>query len=356
MIWSDVFRDVHVSFHFLRGEHFCVPLIDVANVIGMTYATAVNLVIHFDQDELILQDDKDDNKDNHIYLLTQHGIHRLLQSVPDLEFQKWITRTICNLYNLCVPHRSVLNMEKTFQEMPRLDKVYIMKEAAELASNTHKVGKSINPKKREATFNTPSAQGVRCLYTRDTVNAKIIEDMVKVAQKRYHIVSHGGSEHYSNSMDHSINIIDIATTVMDTLSSSYENINRDSLLDILIKRLHLLKSSHELQPRNHDVKSHEVKSHEVKSHEVKSHLQVASSVKSHDVNLDMETHGIESQNMETHDMETHDMETHDMETHDMETQNMEQTPEFDTTTRAYNHPVAIFQKYAFRGRNSNSLP
>ena len=60
--------------------------------------------------------------------------------------------------------------------------------------------------------------------------------------------------------------------------------------------------------------------------------------------------------METHNMETHDMETHDMETHDMETQNMEQTPEFDTTTRAYNHPVAIFQKYAFRGRNSNSLP
>jgi len=119
---------------------------------------------------------------------------------------------------------------KTYEELPRLDTIYVNKEIAELSTNTHKIGRSIDAKKREAQLNTGSAQGSRMIYTRSTHNAKIVEDMCRVALKRYHIATLGGVEHYSCSIDHSVDVIDLACTVMDTMASSFEYITRDNLL------------------------------------------------------------------------------------------------------------------------------
>jgi len=118
---------------------------------------------------------------------------------------------------------------KTYEELPRLDTIYVNKEIAELSSNTHKIGRSIDAKKREAQLNTGSAQGSRMIYTRFTHNAKIVEDMCRVALKRYHIATLGGVEHYSCSIDHSVDVIDLACTVMDTMASSFEYITRRDL-------------------------------------------------------------------------------------------------------------------------------
>ena len=118
---------------------------------------------------------------------------------------------------------------KTYEELPRLDTIYVNKEIAELSTNTHKIGRSIDAKKREAQLNTGSAQGSRMIYTRFTHNAKIVEDMCRVALKRYHIATLGGVEHYSCSIDHSVDVIDLACTVMDTMASSFEYITRRDL-------------------------------------------------------------------------------------------------------------------------------
>ena len=122
-----------------------------------------------------------------------------------------------------------------------MDNVYICKEVAELASDAHKVGKAIDKKKREAQLNTGSAQGSQIIYTRPTHNAKIIEDIVKVAQRRYHIASLGGQEHYNNNVEHSVDIIDVAATVVDTLTSSFEYIQRDALFNKVIKNLESIR-------------------------------------------------------------------------------------------------------------------
>jgi prophage antirepressor-like protein len=130
---------------------------------------------------------------------------------------------------------------KIYEELPRLDHVYINKEAAELASDAHKIGKTVDTKKRESQLNTGSAQGSRMIYKRATVNAKIIEDIVKVVQRRYHIASLGGVEHYNNTVEHSVDVIDIAATVVDTLASSYEYMSRRDLLDKVYVNLKALE-------------------------------------------------------------------------------------------------------------------
>ncbi|PNH10537.1 Reticulocyte-binding protein 2 a [Tetrabaena socialis] len=137
---------------------------------------------------------------------------------------------------------------KIYEELPKLDHVYVSKEVvapqwrlaigqAELASDAHKVGKAVDPRKREAQLNTGSAQGARVIYTCATHNAKIIEDIVKVAQRRYHIASIGGCEHYNNAVEHSVDVIDIATTVVDTLASSFEYMKRGVLFRKVIGNL-----------------------------------------------------------------------------------------------------------------------
>ena len=115
--------------------------------------------------------------------------------------------------------------EKTYDPVPRDDHVYVCKERAELASDRHKVGKAVDTRRRESQLNTGSAQGSKIVYKRATHNAKIVEDIVGIACRRYWY----RAEHYNCRMDHSIDVIDIASAVVDTLASSYEHIARADL-------------------------------------------------------------------------------------------------------------------------------
>lgn len=130
---------------------------------------------------------------------------------------------------------------KTYEEVPKFDHIYVCKEASELHSDRHKVGKSIDPKKREAQFNTGSAKGVKMIYTRATHNASLIEDIIEVVMKRYAYAR----EHYMNKVEHTINLIDIAATMVDTLASTYEHIERKDLIAILQGKLQHLLDGHE---------------------------------------------------------------------------------------------------------------
>ena len=138
---------------------------------------------------------------------------------------------------------------KTYEEVPKLDHVYISKEVAELSSQTHKIGKAIDTKRRESQLNTGSAQGSRIIYERSTLNAKVVEDIVRVAQRRYHIGMLGGTEHYTNEIEHSVNVIDVACTVVDTLASTYEYITRNEMLNKLVAKIEDLRLQPFLGPR-----------------------------------------------------------------------------------------------------------
>lgn len=127
---------------------------------------------------------------------------------------------------------------KLYEETIKDDHVYIAKERSELATDSHKIGKALDVHRREAQLNTHSAQGVRMIYSKATHNATIVEGIVKVAMRRYHLNNDGaGHEHYNNNIEHSVDVIDIACTMMDTLTSSFEYISRAALFQKLFSNL-----------------------------------------------------------------------------------------------------------------------
>lgn len=116
---------------------------------------------------------------------------------------------------------------QVYQEIPKPDNVYMFKEIAELHTDTHKIGKALDPKKRLKELNTGSAQGIIEILRWPTSNAKIIEDMLKVSLKRNHISSEGGLEHYQQLLDHSARSIVHFSVTMDTASSTSQHASHE---------------------------------------------------------------------------------------------------------------------------------
>ncbi|PNH03000.1 hypothetical protein TSOC_010985 [Tetrabaena socialis] len=127
---------------------------------------------------------------------------------------------------------------RTYDEVPKDDNVYIRKEASELNTDRHKIGRSFDTKRRESQLNTGSAQGSKIIYERSTLNAKLIEDVAYVALKRYHC----NREHYNSRVEHSVDVLDIACTMVDTLASSYEHIGRDDLCNMMVAKIRSLQN------------------------------------------------------------------------------------------------------------------
>jgi phage anti-repressor protein len=124
--------------------------------------------------------------------------------------------------------------QRVYEEVVKLDRVYINQEVSEIGTGRHKVGKTFYEKKREGQLRTGAAQGSEMVYVRETSNAVIIENVIAVALKRYHIAR----EHYQCRLEHTRAIIDIACTVVDTLASSFKFIGRDELYQKVIDMLH----------------------------------------------------------------------------------------------------------------------
>jgi phage anti-repressor protein len=138
---------------------------------------------------------------------------------------------------------------KTFEEPPKFDHVYVFKDLAETCSDVHKIGnsallgrlcrpnKAIDPEARKKQLSTGSARGIEEVYKRRTHNAGVVERIVHVAQKRYHVGSIGGREHYNNSMQHSIDNIDIACVFVETLSGSFELMSKEAKIAKIVDTL-----------------------------------------------------------------------------------------------------------------------
>lgn len=139
--------------------------------------------------------------------------------------------------------------QRAYVPVPKLDNVYVMKEAAELHSDRHKIGKALDTKKRTSSFNTGSARGVQMLHVRETHNAPIVENVIEVTMKRYHFQR----EHYMCNIEHSVNTVDAIATVIDTLASCADNITRADMLRKIKENLdHVLGEDEEAKNENED--------------------------------------------------------------------------------------------------------
>ena len=126
---------------------------------------------------------------------------------------------------------------KFYVEVLKNDTVYINKERAMLTADDHKIGITINPTSRSSALNTGSAQGSVMIYTRKTHNAKIVESSMKLQLKRYNIGNGGGTEHYNNRVEHTIDLMDMNCLVQDTLASTYETMKRNDIYRKVIEKI-----------------------------------------------------------------------------------------------------------------------
>ena len=106
-----------------------------------------------------------------------------------------------------------------------------------LTVDDHKIGITVNPASRSSALNTGSAQGSTMIYTRKTFNAKIVESGMKIHLRRYNIGNGGGTEHYNNRVEHSVDMMDLNCVFQDTLASMYEDMKRDDKIDMLVAKL-----------------------------------------------------------------------------------------------------------------------
>lgn len=70
--------------------------------------------------------------------------------------------------------------DKDYDEIAKVDKVYIWKDHSELHTDNHKFGKALDEKRRARQFKTSSVRDGTMVYVRPTHNAKIIEDIIEV--------------------------------------------------------------------------------------------------------------------------------------------------------------------------------
>ena len=117
--------------------------------------------------------------------------------------------------------------EKTYDPVPTDEIVYVNKEVAELSSDRHKVGITIDERKRQSQLNTGSAQGSKMIFRVETNNAKLVETVAAHVLRRYHC----GREHYNCRVEHTIDVIRVAAAVCDTLASTYEHMTAEELYD-----------------------------------------------------------------------------------------------------------------------------
>jgi hypothetical protein len=109
---------------------------------------------------------------------------------------------------------------KKYEEVPRLEYVYICKEKAQDGTNVHKIGRTSDVNRRERGLRTGSAHGCFIIYQRATHNGALVESFLKNSLKRYHVTGYGGGvEHYDCDVGHTMNMLDSACVFMDTCAS-----------------------------------------------------------------------------------------------------------------------------------------
>jgi hypothetical protein len=122
---------------------------------------------------------------------------------------------------------------KTYEDVPVTETVYVNKAASELHRDVHKVGKSMDEKKRVRQFNTAHAEGTRMLYVQRTSNGALVEKITHNSIKKYGV----GGEHFNCDVEHTIRIVKVAGSFVDALASCYDGIASSELRDILIQKI-----------------------------------------------------------------------------------------------------------------------
>ena len=168
--------------------------------------------------------------------------------------------------------------ERKYVEVPKVDSTYVAIQGAEVKTGRHKVGKTLDKKSRESNFGTANARGMKMIHVRETRfaraikdrthNGAIVEAIVAAVMKRYHY----NKEHYMCDVEHTINVIDVAAIVIDTLASCFDSISRDEMFDKVIENLEAVRGEEASEATEADAEAQDEAVEEVEQDSVATFL------------------------------------------------------------------------------------
>jgi hypothetical protein len=123
---------------------------------------------------------------------------------------------------------------RTYEEKPRLEHTYIMKENSQLDTNVHKVGEAGDVRKRETNLGTGNSKGIKAVFAKKVTNQHLVEYVIKnVLGIKYKYVK----EFFSNDMEFTKSLIHIVGEVISTIECSWENISHEALVAKVIENI-----------------------------------------------------------------------------------------------------------------------
>lgn len=158
--------------------------------------------------------------------------HQLLQ-LKDEEIHKQIKEITDTKILLTIIEKELETIKnKKYEEVEKKQSVYIFSTDKQ---NIYKCGKSNNIEKRKTSLQTGLIDNIIILYEYKTSNNTLHESIVHNVLNNYR--THSNREHFHCNLDYMKLIIDISGTIIDTLKSSYENIEQETLIKIINDKL-----------------------------------------------------------------------------------------------------------------------
>lgn len=132
-------------------------------------------------------------------------------------------------------------MVESYVRVMKHESVYINKAASELHRNAHKLGMTLDPKKRQSQMNNAHANGTKNVFVQKTSNSRLVEMIVANSIKRYNIGGVGGNEHYNCDIEHTVSVVKVSAAVVDTLVSCRSTLLCNGICDAVIDRMREIK-------------------------------------------------------------------------------------------------------------------
>ncbi|KAJ3214030.1 hypothetical protein HK099_007063 [Clydaea vesicula] len=122
---------------------------------------------------------------------------------------------------------------KKYDKVVSCGSLYVLKTDSD---DFYKIGKTKELKKRLAAHQTSNEADIQTLLNFDSCNPDLLEKCVHFCLDRYR--SNSNREFFECDLPFIKNVVDILGHALDTIKSSYPNITRTELINILLQKLH----------------------------------------------------------------------------------------------------------------------
>jgi hypothetical protein len=164
------------------------------------------------------------------YFITKIGVYELLMISIKPKAKKWMLDILTHLYSKEIAELEQYKYKK-YEEIVTIGSIYIMK-----MDIGYKIGRTKDTtKNRSKSLQTGNLNDIHVVFEYKTIDDILLESLVHKILAQYRCKSN--REFFSCKLEYMIDIIEILGNTIDTLKSTFENINRDEIIDKLGSKL-----------------------------------------------------------------------------------------------------------------------